>query len=139
MAKRSNLEIDNFTTLRRKWKCSILKIVSFTKLKTEKVKKIAKIEKYIFKTKACDSFSLAPMERAPQNYPKKCVNSKSPKIELDGFTKPGPNVISFFSQSCGISNRSSKNSLECFDTITFDYEKKILSHIIKFWGVQRML
>ena len=30
------------------------------------------------------------MERAHQNYPKKCVNSKSPKIELDGFTKPGP-------------------------------------------------
>ena len=29
------------------------------------------------------------MERAPQNYPQKCVNSKSPKIELDGFTKPG--------------------------------------------------
>ena len=94
MAKWSNLEIDHFTTLRRKWKCSILKIVSFTKLKTEKVKKIVKIEKYIFKTKACDSYSLAPKERAPQNYPKKCVNSKSPKIELDGFTKPGPNIIS---------------------------------------------
>ena len=30
------------------------------------------------------------MEKAPQKYPKKCVNSKSPKIELDGFTKPGP-------------------------------------------------
>ena len=89
MVKWSNLEIDNFITLRRKWKCSILKIVSFTKLKTEKVKKNVKIDKYIFKTKACDSFSLAPMERAPQNYPKKCVNSKSPKIELDGFTKPG--------------------------------------------------
>ena len=49
-----------------------------------------KIEKYIFKTKACDSFSLAPMERVPQNYPPKCFNSKSAKIELDGFTKPGP-------------------------------------------------
>ena len=49
-----------------------------------------KIEKYIFKTKACDSFSFAPMEKTPQNYLKKCVNSKSPKIELDGFTKPGP-------------------------------------------------
>ena len=58
VAKQSNLEIDSFTTLRRKWKCSILKIVSFTKLKTEKVKNIVKIEKYIFKTKACDSFSL---------------------------------------------------------------------------------
>ena len=61
VAKQSNLEIDNFTTLRRKWKCSILKIVSFTKLKMEKVKNIVKIEKYIFKPKACDSFSLAPM------------------------------------------------------------------------------
>ena len=61
VAKQSNLEIDSFTTLRRKWKCSILKIVSFTKLKTEKVKNIVKIEKYTFKTKACDSFSLAPM------------------------------------------------------------------------------
>ena len=71
---------------------SILKIVSFTKLKTEKVKKIVKIEKYIFETKACDSLSLAPMERAPQNYPQKGVNSKSPKIELDSFTKPGPNA-----------------------------------------------
>ena len=90
MAKWSNLEIDHFTTLRRKWKCSILKIVSFAKLKTEKVKKIVKIEKYIFKTKACDSLSLAPMERAPQNYPQKGVNSKSPKNELDSFTKPGP-------------------------------------------------
>ena len=30
------------------------------------------------------------MERAAQNYPQKCVNLKSPKIELDGFTKPGP-------------------------------------------------
>ena len=89
MAKWSNLEIDNFTTLRRKWKCSILKIVSFTKLKTEKVKKIVKIEKYIFKTEACDSFSLAPMERAPQNYPKKCVNSKSPKIEFGGLPNQG--------------------------------------------------
>ena len=48
VAKQSNLEIDSFTTLRRKWKCSILKIVSFTKLKTEKVKNIVKIEKYIF-------------------------------------------------------------------------------------------
>ena len=46
----------SFTTLRRKWKCSILKIVSFTKLKMEKVKNIVKIEKYIFKTEACDSF-----------------------------------------------------------------------------------
>ena len=55
-----------------------------------------KIEKYIFKTKACDSFSLAPMEGAPQNYPKRCVNSKSPKIELDGFTKPGPRQTSTY-------------------------------------------
>ena len=61
LAKQSNLKIDSFTTLRRKWKCSILKIVSFTKLKTEKVRNIMKIEKYIFKTKVCDSFSLAPM------------------------------------------------------------------------------
>ena len=61
----------------------------------EKVKKNVKIEKYIFKTKACDSFSLAPMERAPQNYSQKCVNSKSPKIELDCFTKPGPHAIFF--------------------------------------------
>ena len=61
MAKQSNLEIDSFNTLRRKWKCRILKIVGFTKLKKEKVKNIVKIEKYIFKTKAGDSFSLAPM------------------------------------------------------------------------------
>ena len=81
MAKWSNLEIDNFTTLRRKWKCSILKIVSFTKLKTEKVKKkIVKIEKYIFKTKACDSFSLALMERAPQNYPQNVLTQNRQKI-----------------------------------------------------------
>ena len=56
VAKQSNLEIDSFTTLRRKWKCFIFKIVSFTKLKTEKVKNIVKIEKYIFKMKVCDSF-----------------------------------------------------------------------------------
>ena len=47
---------------------------------------------YPLKMKAFDSFSLAPMETAPQNYPKKCVNSKSPKNELDGFTKPGPSA-----------------------------------------------
>ena len=63
------------------------------KLKMEKVNKIVKIEQITLKTKACDSFSLAPMEKAPQNYPKKCVNSKSPKIELDGFTKPGPHCV----------------------------------------------
>ena len=67
-----------------------MKIDAFTKLKTEKVRKLAKIEKIILKTKACGSFSSASMERAPQNYPKNCINSKTPKIELDGFTKLGP-------------------------------------------------
>ena len=65
---------------------------AFTKLKTEKVRKLVKIEKNILKTKACDSFPSASMERAPQNYKKKCINSKRPKIELDGFTKSGPNL-----------------------------------------------
>ena len=35
----SNSEINGFTILRTEWKFSILKIVAFTKLKTEKVKK----------------------------------------------------------------------------------------------------
>ena len=46
----------------------------------EKVKKIVKIEKYIFKTKACVSFSLAPMERAPQNYPKNVLTQNRQKL-----------------------------------------------------------
>ena len=30
------------------------------------------------------------MERAPQSYPRKSVNSKTRKIELNSFIKPGP-------------------------------------------------
>ena len=70
VAKQSNLEIDSFATLRREWKCSILKIVNFTKLKTEKVIKMVKIEKLILKTKAI-GLLFAPMERVPQSYQKK--------------------------------------------------------------------
>ena len=46
-----------------------------------------------FTTKACDSFSSASMEKAPQNYLKNPVTPKHThrKIELDGFTKSGPN------------------------------------------------
>ena len=54
--------------------------------------KMVKIEKLILKTKATDNLLLAPMERAPQSYPRKSVNSKTPKIELNSFTKPGPNL-----------------------------------------------
>ena len=86
VAKQSNLEIDSFATLGREWKCSMLKIVDFTELKTEKVIKMVKIEKLILKTKAIGNLLLALMERAPQSYPKKSVNSKPPKIELDSFT-----------------------------------------------------
>ena len=90
VAKQSNLEIDNFATLRREWKCSILKIVNFTELKTEKVIKMVKIEELVLKTKAIGNLLLAPTERAPQSYPRKSVNSKTQKIELNSFTKPGP-------------------------------------------------
>ena len=83
VAKQSNLEIDNFATLRWEWKCSVLKI------------KMVKIEKLILKMKAIGNLLLAPMERAPQSYPRKRVNSKTPKIELNSFTKPGPNLILF--------------------------------------------
>ena len=51
----------------------------FEDLITEKVMKIVKIEKLILKTKAIDNLLLAPMERAPQSYPRKCVNSKTEK------------------------------------------------------------
>ena len=88
----SNSEIDGFTKLRAEWKFAILKIDAFTKLKTKKVRKLVKIEKLILKTKANDSFSLTSMERAPQNQPKECINSKSPKIESHGFTKSGPKL-----------------------------------------------
>ena len=71
-----------------------MKIDAFTKLKTEKDRKLVKIEKFILKTRACDSFSSATMERAPQNCPQKCINSKTPEIELDAFTKSGPHWTS---------------------------------------------
>ena len=71
---------------------AILKVDVFTKLKTEKVRKLIKIEKFILKTKTCDDFSSASMERAPKNYPQKYIHSKAPKIELDGFTKSGPSI-----------------------------------------------
>ena len=90
VAKQSNLEIDHFATLRRELKCSILKIVNFTELKMKKVIKIVKIEKLILKTKAIGNLLLAPMERASQSYPRKSVNPKPRKIELNSFTKPGP-------------------------------------------------
>ena len=54
--------------------------VNFTKLKTEKVIKMVKIEKLILKTNPIDNLLLAPMERAPQSYPGKTVNSKIQKI-----------------------------------------------------------
>ena len=53
------------------------------------IKKV-KIEKLILKTKAIDNLLLAPMERAPQSYPRKSANSKTKKVELNSFTKPGP-------------------------------------------------
>ena len=80
VAKQSNLEIDNFATLRREWKYSILKIVNFTELKTEKVKKMVKVEKLILKMKTIGNLLLAPMERAPKSYPRKSVNSKPEKL-----------------------------------------------------------
>ena len=73
VAKQSNLEIDNFATLRREWKCSILKI------------KMVKIEKLILKMKAIGNLLLAPMERAPQSYPRKRINSKAPKNSVKQF------------------------------------------------------
>ena len=42
--------------------------------------KMDKIEKLILKTKAIDNLLLAPMERAPQGYPRKSVNSKTQKL-----------------------------------------------------------
>ena len=80
VAKQSNLEIDNFATLRRELKCSLLRIVNFTEFKTEKVIKMVKIENLILKTKAIGKLLLAPMERAPQSYPRKSVNSKTRKM-----------------------------------------------------------
>ena len=61
----------------------------FPSWKWKKWQKLVKIEKFILKTKACDSFSSASMERAHQNYPKNVLMQKTQKIELDGFTKPG--------------------------------------------------
>ena len=52
---------------------------SFSELKTEKVIKMVKIEKVILKTKAIGNLLLAPMERAPQSYLRKSVNSKTQK------------------------------------------------------------
>ena len=51
---------------------------------------MVKIEKRILKMKAIGNLLLAPMERASQSYPEKSVNSKTRKIELNSFTKPGP-------------------------------------------------
>ena len=48
------------------------------------------IENLILKTKAIDNLLLAPMETAPQNYPRKVLTQKPPKIGLSSFTKPGP-------------------------------------------------
>ena len=56
-----------------------LEDINFTKLKMEKMKKMVKIEKLISKTKAIDNLLLAPMEKAPQCYPRKSVNSKTPQ------------------------------------------------------------
>ena len=50
---------------------------------------MVKIEKLILKTKATDNLPLAPIEKAPQSYPRKSVNSKTRKIELNSFTKQG--------------------------------------------------
>ena len=54
---------------------------------------MVEIEKLILKTKATDNLLLAPMERVPQSYPRKSVNSKPPKIELNSFTKPGSTAV----------------------------------------------
>ena len=56
-----------------------------------KVKKNVKIEKFILKTKACGSFSSASMERAPQNYPKNCIN---PRLTKGGWLQPPLTVFS---------------------------------------------
>ena len=48
------------------------------------------------KSKACDSVSLASMERASTKLLKKCMNPKTPEIELDGFTKLGPQITYSF-------------------------------------------
>ena len=86
----SNSEIDGLTKLfRTEWQFAILKIDAYTKLKTKKVRKHVKMEKFIVKTEAHDSFSSTSMERAPQNHPKKCINSKTPQIELDGLPNQG--------------------------------------------------
>ena len=45
----SNSEIDDFTKLRIEWKFAILEIDAFTKLNTEKARKLVKIEKKYFK------------------------------------------------------------------------------------------
>ena len=54
---------------------------------------MVKVEKLFLKTKAIDNLLWAPMDRAPQSYPRKSVNSKTPKIELNSYTKPGPHCF----------------------------------------------
>ena len=56
------------------------KILSNAPLKTEKVKNIVKIEKYIFKTKACDSFSLAPYKEHPKITQKNVLTQNRQKL-----------------------------------------------------------
>ena len=67
-----------------------MKVDAFAKLKTEKVRKIVKREKFILKTKAHNSFSSISMERAHQNHPKNVLPQKTLNNEFDGFTKSWP-------------------------------------------------
>ena len=57
---------------------------SFYRVKKGKSDKMVKIEKLILKTKAIDNLLLAPIERAPQSYPRKSVNSKPEKLDRIG-------------------------------------------------------
>ena len=70
-----------------------LEEVNFTELKAEKLIKMVNVEKLILKTKPIGNLLLAPMKRAPQSYPRKSVNSKTRKIELNSFTKPRPRAV----------------------------------------------
>ena len=59
----------------------------FYQVKNGKSERKCQDRKIYLHFKTCDSFSLAPMERVPQNYSKNILTQKIPEIELDGFTK----------------------------------------------------
>ena len=54
---------------------------------------MVKIKKIILKTKVIINLILEPMERVPQSYPRKSVNSKMRKNELNSYTKPKSSYI----------------------------------------------